>query len=213
MLAVSSGKKLKRKNIAYKNGYWPIFLTEFRIRAQKRFRCTINSVANCLFFAENFDFEKNVEKSLEILGNSINAERAVIWKNYCKEGQIRILRLAKWNNEKSIKINRHISDPVSDELSLAEILPDWGEIMAEQKAVYFIDRDMREPYRSIAAANGIRSVLVIPVFLNGNYWGFIDFVNYVTERFYTNIEKDLLRLGGILIASAIESNKNSRLPG
>ena len=184
---------------------------EFQIERQRRLLEAVNSVAFCLFSMEKMDFNKAVAESLEILGRSVHAERVVVWKNYVKNGNLRIFRYAKWNDpDISAVFSREINDPIPGDLAIDEILPNWETIMADQRPVFSIDKQIREPFRSIAEYNGIRSILIIPVFSQGNYWGFISFINYTKKRFYSFEEKELLRTGGALIASAIDIHETTK---
>ena len=211
MFNSTSIMKQKIHNRSSRTGFRSVPFSEFRLNRRERLQNAVNSVAFMLFSQESVDFIKTIEVSLEILGRSINVDRVVIWKNYVENGILRVFRHPQWNNPDQKDIfTREIIDPVPGDLSINEILPNWENIFSDQSPVYFIDRNMREPFRSIAMSNGIRSILIIPVFSMGSYWGFISFLTYSDERFYTSAEKELLRTGGILIASAIENHETSK---
>ena len=195
----------------YPGGYWSIPQTESQIYRQDRLQRAVNMAAFCLFCQESTDFNRKITEALEILGRSVNAERVVIWKNYARKNSLRIYRLAKWcSPDLPEKYHSPNNEPVPDDLSIEEILPDWERVLADQSPLYFIDKDIKEPFRSIALDKGIRSILIIPVFSKGAYWGFISFITYSEERLYSNQEKELLRSGGILIASAVENEETKK---
>jgi len=197
------------QNNLLKASGWHIPVSESQILRQDRLLRAVNTVAFNLFSQENTDFDRTIEHSLGILGRSVNAEQVIIWKNYIEDDKLRASRFARWNSPELInKLFQMVEKPAPGDFLIEEVLPNWKKIIKEQSSVYFIDKNLHEPFRSIALNKGIRSVLLLPVFSKGNYWGFITFFTYTEERFYSNTEKELLRSGGILIASAIENNKN-----
>ena len=207
MLDSSAARKPIFQNHVIRNGFWAVPISESQIIRQDRLLRAVNSVAFRLFSQENADFEKTIENTLEILGRSVNAEQVVIWKNYLENDELRVYRYAKWDNsDLTNKLSHLLEKPFPLDFSIKEILPDWETMMEEQSPVYFIDKNLHEPFRSIALNKGIRSALLLPIFSRGDYWGFITFLTYTEERLYSNAEKELLRSGGILIASAIENN-------
>jgi len=201
-------KRSKARDHVYTARNLPVSTLDSQNGRHKRLLLAVNLVAFRLFSQEEANFNHTVEESLEILAGSVNAERCAIWKNYSKNDNLRIRRLAVWNNPELEKILfRQIVDPVPGDLSINEILPEWQTIMEDQSPLFVIDKNLQEPFRSLALYNGIRSVLIIPIFSRGFYWGFITFMNYREERFYSTLEQELLRTGGILIASAVENNE------
>ena len=211
MFNIITGKILKMQNRMPRLRYYPNSGAEFHNGRQERLLKTVNSIAYCLFSMEKSDFSDVLMESLEKLGRSVNAERVVLWKNYMKKNNLRVMRYAKWNDPELEKRSfRSLADPVPDDFLIEEYLPDWETIMAEQVPVYFKGRDLQEPFRTIARKNGIRSVLIVPVFCMGNYWGFISLLTYLNEHLYSSSEKEWLRMGGALIASAIEHNETAK---
>ena len=50
---------------------------------------------------------------------------------------------------------------------------------------------------------GILSILVVPIFIDDQFWGFVGFDDCRTERVFTQEEESILRSAGILIVNAI----------
>ena len=209
MLDSTIAKKQCIQNRAPRNGFWAVPISESQILRQDRILKAVNSVALQLFSHDNLDFEKNIESALGIMGRSVNTEQVIIWRNYSSGNNVSIYRYAGWDRPGlDIKFSGSIEKPAPADFSFEDIIPNWGLVMEEQNPVYYLDKNLHEPFRSIALNNGIRSVLLLPIFLRGNNWGFITFLTYSEERFYSNPERELLRTGGILLASAIENNNS-----
>jgi signal transduction histidine kinase len=70
--------------------------------------------------------------------------------------------------------------------------------------------------QDMLAGLDLKSLLVIPAFLNDTLWGFVSFVNCRIELVYTEDEVSILKSGAMMFANAIErfsdlQNINSRL--
>lgn len=208
MVNPAPAKKLIVQNKTLRVGSWLFPASESQGFRQDRLLKAVNSVAFRLFSHETADFNRLIEDSLGILGHSVNAEQVVLWKNYVSNGCLRVSSYARWNNPDFWnQFSRTMEDPLLWDFTIEEILPNWEKIMEEQKPEFIIAKNLHEPFRSIALDKGICSILITPIFSKGHYWGFISFFNYSEERFYSGKEKESLRSGGILIASAIENNK------
>ena len=201
---LSTVKKPGNKIRSSRIGYRSMPIPEIRFNRQERLLRAVNSAASCLFSMEGDNFHLAITESLRILGQSIHSDRVTIWKNYIKNEDLYVSRIGSWNNQNTTDIKE---DPVPEDLLMEAILPGWEEILGEQKPMNFLEKNMAEPYCSIAKDNGIRSVLIVPITSMGNYWGFLCFCSYTCERIYSYMDEKLLRSGGALIAAAIDRNK------
>ena len=186
-----------------KHLYWPMPPGSGN---RERLLRAVNSTASLLFSREICGFEKAITEALKTLGCSIHAGRAAIWKTYTKDACVYVSRVGAWDTSEKPKTKE---DPVPGDLLIDTILPDWEVMLVKQAPFYSFDKDLLEPFRSIARKNDIRSILILPVNAKGNYWGFITFCSYENRRIYFSAEKELLRSGGNLIASAIDYNEKN----
>ena len=72
-------------------------------------------------------------------------------------------------------------------------------------------RELPESERELLEAQDIRSIMTVPIFVEGSWWGLIGFDDCVRERVWSAPETDALRLAGSLIASAIGRERRETL--
>lgn len=96
------------------------------------------------------------------------------------------------------------SDPEMEALMLRENFAVIREKFYQGEATNFLVTDLPEPTRSIFAAQGNTSMLVVPIMVQGKHWGEIGFDNCGEPRLYDEAEIAILRIAADSIAAAIE---------
>jgi PAS domain S-box-containing protein len=79
----------------------------------------------------------------------------------------------------------------------------WVEILSRGDVLHGIVRDLPEAERRELEARDIRSIVFVPIFVDGEWWGGIGFDDCLEERVWTQIEIDALRAAAATIGAAI----------
>ncbi|HEC23961.1 MAG TPA: PAS domain S-box protein [Chloroflexi bacterium] len=69
----------------------------------------------------------------------------------------------------------------------------WVEILGASEPLSGLVRDFPEPERAFLEAQGIRSLLVVPIFSEGEWWGFLGFDDCEKDRHWSSAEIGALR--------------------
>ncbi|MDR1053559.1 MAG: response regulator, partial [Planctomycetaceae bacterium] len=158
-----------------------------------------NEVAKILL-DENYDFAKQVWRTLEILGNATGVDRVYVWKNHVgKNGKLYANQLCEWSaNAAPPQGNSYIIDVPFD-----EAIPTWHDILSAGKCVNNLVRLMPQAEQNQLKPQGIISILVAPIMFNDELWGFIGFDDCVRERTWSDLEVNILQSAGMLLAAGI----------
>jgi signal transduction histidine kinase/DNA-binding response OmpR family regulator len=153
----------------------------------------VNETAVVLLSSNDEVHEETLKKGMEIIGLCVDVDRIHIWKNIDKDKKCYYRRLYSWT--------RKPEDLPSMEYGYNETFPGWEEKLSSGQAVNGPvcstgEKARLEPF-------GIRSLLVIPAFLEGRYWGFVSFDDCHREREFSREEEDMLRSGGLLMVNAL----------
>jgi signal transduction histidine kinase/DNA-binding response OmpR family regulator len=89
-----------------------------------------------------------------------------------------------------------------------ESIPGWEECLTAGECVNNIVRNMSQAEQDQLSPQGIISILVAPITLQDEFWGFIGFDDCQQERVWDKIEADILKSAGMLIASAIQRQRS-----
>lgn len=83
----------------------------------------------------------------------------------------------------------------------------WVEILSRGKVLCGIVKDFPEEEQCLLQQQQIKSLLVLPLMVRGEWWGFIGFDDTQNLRSWTQLDEQLLLTSGEIIAAAIERNR------
>jgi signal transduction histidine kinase/DNA-binding NarL/FixJ family response regulator len=164
---------------------------------------TVNNVAACLLQAEVDEFENALLRCMGMMGEAVNVDRVYIWKNHTKNDKLYCTQLYEWSEG---------SEPQQDnqytiDISYNEDVPGWEEKLANGQCVNGLVRDMDAYSQAQLTPQGILSILVVPIFIREQFWGFVGFDDCHCERLFSENEESILRSGSLLIAHAMLRNE------
>ena len=169
------------------------------IELQSKMLNAVNTVSAILLEPDLDKFSEKLLYAMGLLGKTIDVDRVYIWKNYAVNGDLYCTQLYEWSGvEKSQQGSEYtVGIPYSKHM------PGWIERFAEAKCINTLVRDMSAEEQAIFAPQGVVSLLIVPVFLQENFWGFVGFDDCRRERKYTKTEEMILRSASRMFANAL----------
>jgi len=172
----------------------------------------VNRAATVMLAAENGDNEENYEssvsKGMELMGRCMDTDHVCILENKEIDGEIYFVCRHKWTggkhqNEKCFNIGD--SFPYS-------VFGDWQQKLAHGEClngpVCEFPAKVREFYSQVT----VRSLLLIPIFINKYFWGIVGFGDFENQRTFEKDEISILRSGALMMVSVITKYaQNSRI--
>jgi signal transduction histidine kinase len=200
------------KRITYKNNFAIIAYlidlssikeVENKLRKREQLLKAVNSAATMLLSSNQDDFDTVMYQSLKILGQSVAVDRAYIWKNILDEGKLCCIKVAEWDTDDFAEYE----GKEVRQLSYDEFIPQWRQLASDQTIINTLTRDLEGPLSRLPGRGKALSLLMLPIILKGNFWGYIGFDDCTEERIFSSVEEGILRAGGTLIAAAIDRNE------
>ncbi len=122
---------------------------------------------------------------LELLGQVSGASHVYLFENHQDEtGRLLTTQRACWYTE-NIK-------PGLEKLPKLELFPRWVQVLAQGEIVAGIVAEFPPEEQEILTARGILSMLVLPLIVNNEFWGFMGFDNCTQAHVWDCLEVDLL---------------------
>ena len=164
----------------------------------------VNIMASSLLNAENDDaFKAAIPEGMKLVAECMDLDRIYIWQNEIIDGTFHFTLMYEWLGD-----SENIGNPVriGHSLSYSKDAPDWFEIFLRDEYVYGNVKDITPKERAILQFSGVKTVLAVPVYLHGTFWGFVSFDNCHVEGTLTQDEINILRTGSLIVTSAIHRN-------
>lgn len=150
----------------------------------------ISQSTNELLYNKNFFVA--ISSVLQFIGKAVQVDRTYLFTaNLNDEGLEVVSQRSEWNSGDA--------EPQIDNPTLQNIPTNlYGDVMPfmnENRPFQSIIATLPEasPLKEILASQGIISILIIPVFHKGKFWGFIGYDECKQERVWDNVEVSILQ--------------------
>jgi len=159
----------------------------------------INNAAVLLLESDALDYWEAMHQGMEAIGRCIGVDRVIVWQNSLKnDGKLYHRQMCKWANE-DIESNDYFL-----EFSYQDALPDWEKLLLRGEVINGHVSSQPEKERALLTLQHVLSVLVIPIFLKGEFWGLISFDDCGRERVFHEEDVHILRSWGLIAIGAIQ---------
>jgi PAS domain S-box-containing protein len=165
--------------------------------------------ANALLMA--CDFDAGVNQALEILGLCADVDRVYIFENHddLKTGEHLMSQRFEWCRDTALA---QIDNPYLQNISYNRFFPGWYGTLGSGEPVNGLAKDFPDSKRILLERQDIISVLVVPIMIEGRFWGFIGFDECHTERIWTKSEIAILKASaGSIGASIVHKHAEEKL--
>ena len=163
----------------------------------------VNAVRNIAVLMLNSDtkmFEQNLQQSLEMIAGAVNVQCVHIWKNCRMEDRLAMSQVVEWCLQETIFT-------YGDFYFYSDTVPSWEEPLSNGKYINGIVRNMGQKEQNHLSQSGVLSILVVPIFMKGEFWGFVGFDDLKKERLFTADEESILHSASLLLANSFALNE------
>jgi signal transduction histidine kinase/DNA-binding response OmpR family regulator/PAS domain-containing protein len=160
----------------------------------------VNSMAALMLSSDSDRFEDALLRSLEMMAHCADVENVHIWKNQNEDGILYYTEIYDWEENGGLRTRENMR------FSYRETLPAWELKLARGQCVNGVVGGFQGEELARLSPYGIVSILVIPVFLQNTFWGFVSFDDRRNERLFSKDDVDILQSGSLLLVNAIARN-------
>ena len=170
------------------------------IDRQNKLLKTVNQVSTILLEPDISRFEEILQKSMGIIAKIADLDRICIWKNSGSHEKQRTSLAYQWEESgfrSQIKDGKLAPDHFSDDH------PEWNEQLTQGKCLNLLVRDLPPAGQAEFLPRNIKSILVVPVFLQDHFWGYVGFDRYEKEKIFDDSEVLILRSASRMMVNAV----------
>ncbi len=156
--------------------------------------------------AQNFQmtngWENVVDTSLKQLGRAASVSRVYLFRNHVREGGEPLC--SQLYEQCAENIIAQINNPVCQNLNWYEVgLGRWYEDLSRGRVVMRKHSAYTRKERKILESQQVLSVLIVPLLIKGQLWGFMGFDDCLDERDWSSAEIASLKSAAVVISGAI----------
>ena len=155
------------------------------------------------FAAERFlksdDWAAALPDVLERLGTASSAGRVYVFENVpLEDGRLGMRLYRQWFGSDTAEVGGGVTT-----LAYDDGFARWRSVLSGGRELHGLTRDFPEHERSRLEGEGVLSQIVVPVSVGDDWWGFIGFDDYATERVWPAAEVEALKAAADTLGAAI----------
>jgi signal transduction histidine kinase/CheY-like chemotaxis protein len=170
-----------------------------RLREQYELLSTVYAATSMLTTNASMDIEDNLRRALCLIAEQLGVGRGYVWRSTINEDEPCCLRVAYWSRDKSLD---HVEQ--GQVYPLADIFPGWEQVFSLSfEPLADITGRMTDEALDFTGLRDVKFHLLLPIFLLGDFWGFIGFDDREKKH---NIDRECLEVlasGGTFMAAAL----------
>ena len=167
---------------------------------------TVNRVADILLGTEVDGFKEGLLRCMGMIAGAVDADHVCIWENHTENNKLYCTQIYEWQEG---AVQYQDGGEIA-ELQYSENIPGWEEKLSGGQCINGLVRGMSPAEQATLSARGVVSILVMPVFLQNRFWGFMAFDDCHRERSFSEDEESILRSAGLLMSHALLRNEMTR---
>jgi signal transduction histidine kinase/DNA-binding response OmpR family regulator/PAS domain-containing protein len=164
---------------------------------------TVNSAAGVLLSVnDEKSFEASLLKSFELVGNCLDVDRVQIWCNEVINGELYFVHRYQWLSDygsDNVPVPTGLQFPYSSK-------PEWESLFLRGEYINSPLSDLDSGDQAFLNSYGMKSIVIIPMFLEGKFWGFFSIDDCRRERAFSDEEMHILASVGLMMSSAVDRN-------
>ncbi len=174
-------------------------LTEDALRQREAILSAVSYAAQLFLAAAGW--EENMRAAWEQLGTAADVGRVYIYQNVpTGDGPTRVRLRSAWINPQLGPTGANLPASTTYEDTR---LSRWMKTLARGEEVVGNVTDLAQDEQHDLPARGAQSVLIVPIFVGGAWWGFIGFEECRHQRCWTTSEIEALRVAASTLSAAI----------
>jgi PAS domain S-box-containing protein len=175
---------------------------EESLNRQYSLMSTVNAAAAVLLEPETGGDLGAINCSMEMVCQSVGADRVYIWQIINKEdGRLYYRKICKWVHAEKTVDNSFL------EISYDDTIPYSKSLLLEGKSVNGPVDTLPKTDREFLSSLDVKSILIVPLSFKGKLWGTVSFDDCSNCRSFPEADEQILRSWGLLVVGAIQRSE------
>lgn len=156
-----------------------------QIRTYERLLQGVADATNSLLTTKNcYD---SIDQALAILGQATLADRIYIFETH-PHSKTRLPAMSQRWEWAAPGVTPEIDNPGLQNLMYGEALPRWYDRLSQNQSIVGLIKSFPRPERNFLESQGILSILVVPITIQDEFWGFVGFDQCQKPHQWSDVE-------------------------
>ncbi|MCL2264498.1 MAG: response regulator [Treponema sp.] len=175
------------------------FMEEFKaLERSKKMTDTLNRVATIFLSNSTETYENMMSIGVGLIADMADLDRINIWRNFPQEDGLHTSQIYRWNRESGGTAE---TIPELKDIVYSKIIPHWEKLFLDGETISGPVKLL--PDHKLLIEYGLVSVFITPIFIKGDFWGFVLFSDHRNERYFDKDYADMLRSAAFLTTNAV----------
>ncbi|MDR1701744.1 MAG: GAF domain-containing protein, partial [Sporomusaceae bacterium] len=161
----------------------------------------VNRMSTILLRSDAGTFASGLFRAMSIMAAAAEVDRVYVWKNHVKNQQLYCSQIYEWSEGAKPQQGEAFTQETS-----YDDMGGWRNTLSQGQCVNSLVSELSAVEQKSLIPQGIISILVVPIFVKEEFWGFLGFDDCSKERLFSENEETILRSASELIADAIIRN-------
>ena len=182
------------------------FMEEFKaLERRKRMSDTLNK-AGAIFLSNSTEtFDDMMSTGMGLIADMADLDTLNVWRNHSKQDGLHTSQIYRWD-----RVLGGTVEPMPElaDISFSLIAPQCEKLLMDGIEINGPVNSF--PEGQLLSAYGVISVFVTPIYIKGDFWGFILFSDHHSERYFDEDCASMLRSAAFLCINAIIREETDR---
>jgi PAS domain S-box-containing protein len=170
------------------------------IEYRDRLLYAVNRAATYLLNSDVDSFEESLHQSMKIIADVAGIDCVYLWQNQIINNALYCFQIFEWSPKKTMFAD-------GKPYSYDDVVPGWEEILSSGNTINNLVRNLSPKEQEHLTPSGILSILVVPIFINDHFWGFVGFDDCSIEKVFSQEEESILHSASLIIANSFIRNE------
>jgi PAS domain S-box-containing protein len=164
------------------------------------------AAVSTLDLLQETDLDKAVNTVLAKLGQGTDSDRVYVFRMHQAPDAQKMVtsQIFEWSRP---GVEPQINNPLLQNSPIGDLAPRWITEMEAGRSINGMVQDFPETEQRFLLAQGISSILAVPIILTDSLWGFLGFDAVQAPRQWTPAEESVLRIVAAALGAAISRKK------
>lgn len=145
-----------------------------------------------LFFYQNNSQVDKITKSFELIGSLVYADRIYMFKNFHETESVYMSQIFEWT--RSSQITKQIDNYLLKKISYDNFPTIYSQFSKNIPYHAIVSQIDNVALREILSHQDIKSILLVPIFIDSVLWGYVGYDNCTNETLFEEYSISILKL-------------------